>query len=138
MDSSLFIILIFVDSGGDDVVLAAIGKDATDEFEDAGHSESAKELLQNFCIGELDTSAPIIPELENSSKNETNNYSQNLMELTKQYWAVPVAIAGISVVYNNAFAINSLLYCKPLTEDLYLSIYPLSLQQQELEATAFA
>ncbi|TYI36258.1 hypothetical protein ES332_A03G129400v1 [Gossypium tomentosum] len=79
--------------GGDDVVLAA-----TDDFEDAGHSKSAKELMQNFCIGELDTSAPIIPELEIASKKETANYSRNLMDLTKQYWAVPVAIVGISVV----------------------------------------
>ncbi|KAK9028046.1 hypothetical protein V6N11_067861 [Hibiscus sabdariffa] len=93
MDSSLFTILIFVDSG----------KDATDEFEDAGHSESANELMHNFCIGELDTSAPIIPELENSSKKETNNYSQNLMELTKQYWVVAVAIAGTSVVVGLVF-----------------------------------
>ncbi|MBA0731171.1 hypothetical protein Golax_025892 [Gossypium laxum] len=53
--------------------------------------------MLNFCIGELDTSAPIIPELEIASK-ETANYSRNLMDLTKQYWAVPVAIVGISVV----------------------------------------
>ncbi|MBA0828458.1 hypothetical protein Goarm_013130, partial [Gossypium armourianum] len=84
--------------GGDDVVLAATGKDATDDFEDAGHSKSAKELMQDFCIGELDTSAPIIPELEIASKKETANYSRNLMDMTKQYWAVPVAIVGISVM----------------------------------------
>ncbi|KAE8667661.1 Cytochrome b5 isoform A [Hibiscus syriacus] len=89
--------------GGDDVVLAAIGKDATDEFEDAGHSKSAKELMQNFCIGELDTSAPVIPELEISSKKETKNYSGNLMDLTKQYWAVSVAIVGFSVVVGLLF-----------------------------------
>ena len=74
------------------------GKDATDDFEDAGHSESAKELLQNFYIGELDTASPIIPELEISSKKKATDHSQKLMDLTKQYWAVPVAIVGISVV----------------------------------------
>ncbi|KAK8522828.1 hypothetical protein V6N13_115774 [Hibiscus sabdariffa] len=84
--------------GGDDVVLVATGKDATDDFEDAGHSESAKELMQSFCIGELDTSSPIIPELEISSKKEATEYSQKLMDLTKQYWTVPAAIVGISVV----------------------------------------
>ncbi|KAK5839329.1 cytochrome b5-like isoform X1 [Gossypium arboreum] len=82
----------------DDCWVVIDGKDATDDFEDAEHSKSAKELMQNFCIGELDTSAPIIPELEIASKKETANYSRNLMDLTKQYWAVPVAIVGISVV----------------------------------------
>lgn len=73
------------------------GKDATDDFEDAGHSESAKELMETFCIGELDTSSPVIPELEISSKKQTD-YAQKLVGLTKQYWVVPVAVVGISVV----------------------------------------
>ncbi|PPE01394.1 hypothetical protein GOBAR_DD01575 [Gossypium barbadense] len=84
--------------GGDDVVLESTGKDATDDFEDAGHSKSAKELLQSFCIGELDTASPIIPELEISSKREAVKYSEKLMDLTKQYWTIPVAIVGISVL----------------------------------------
>ncbi|KAJ0093401.1 hypothetical protein Patl1_25972 [Pistacia atlantica] len=31
--------------GGDEVLLLATGKDATDDFEDVGHSSSAKELM---------------------------------------------------------------------------------------------
>ncbi|KAJ0510993.1 putative cytochrome b5-like heme/steroid binding domain superfamily [Helianthus annuus] len=38
------------------------GKDATNEFEDAGHSKSARELMETFCVGELDPSD--IPQLE--------------------------------------------------------------------------
>ncbi|XP_044491909.1 cytochrome b5 [Mangifera indica] len=81
--------------GGDDVVLASTAKDATDDFEDAGHSKSARELLETFCIGELDTSAPAIPEQEVSSQKQ---YAEKVMNLTKVYWAVPVAVVGISVV----------------------------------------
>ncbi|KAJ8760419.1 hypothetical protein K2173_015086 [Erythroxylum novogranatense] len=84
--------------GGDDVVLATTGKDATDEFEDAGHSKSARELLETFCIGELDRSIPVIPKLEISSKKQTEVYAQKLEDLTKKYWAFPVAVVGISVV----------------------------------------
>ncbi|KAE8710167.1 Cytochrome b5 isoform A [Hibiscus syriacus] len=101
IDGKVYDVTSYLDEhpGGDDVVLAATGKDATDDFEDAGHSESAKELMQSFCIGELDTSSsPIIPELEISSKKETTEYPQKLMDLTKQYWTIPVAIVGISVV----------------------------------------
>ncbi|GMI87453.1 ARABIDOPSIS CYTOCHROME B5 ISOFORM A, cytochrome B5 isoform A [Hibiscus trionum] len=100
IDGKVYDVSSYLDEhpGGDDVVLVATGKDATDDFEDAGHSESAKELMQSFCIGELDTSSPIIPELEISSKKEAAKYSQKLMDLTKQYWTVPVAIVGISMV----------------------------------------
>ncbi|QCD90129.1 cytochrome-b5 reductase [Vigna unguiculata] len=75
--------------GGDDVILAATGKDATEEFEDAGHSKSARELMEQYCIGELDPSPPV------STKH---CYSEKFMQLTKQYWAVPVTVVGISVV----------------------------------------
>ncbi|CAL5188559.1 unnamed protein product [Lathyrus oleraceus] len=45
--------------GGDDVILAATGRDATDDFEDAGHSKSARELMEKYYIGEFDTSSTI-------------------------------------------------------------------------------
>ncbi|KAK8260036.1 hypothetical protein V6Z11_D13G095900 [Gossypium hirsutum] len=100
IDGKVYDVTSYLDEhpGGDDVVLESTGKDATDDFEDAGHSKSAKELLQSFCIGELDTSSPIIPELEISSKREAVKYSEKLMDLTKQYWTIPVAIVGISVL----------------------------------------
>lgn len=74
--------------GGDDVILATTGKDATEEFEDAGHSKSARELMEQYCIGELDTSSPI----------SKQRYSEKFVQLTKQYWVVPVTVVGISVV----------------------------------------
>ncbi|KAJ4710725.1 cytochrome b5 [Melia azedarach] len=100
IDNKVYDVSSYLDEhpGGDDVVLAATGKDATDEFEDAGHSNDARELLKSFCIGELDTSSPTIPELEISSKSQSSNYAQKLENLTKQYWVVPVAVVGISVV----------------------------------------
>lgn len=74
------------------------GKDATDDFEDVGHSDDARELLQSFCIGELDPSDTVIPELEISSKKQPADYAERLKDLTKQYWVVPVAMVGVSVV----------------------------------------
>ncbi|XP_050277553.1 cytochrome b5 [Quercus robur] len=97
IDGKVYDVTTYLDEhpGGDDVVLAATGKDATEEFEDAGHSKSAKELMETFCIGELDTT--FIPQLEISSKKQTD-YAQKLMDLTKQYWVVPVAVVSVSVV----------------------------------------
>ncbi|KAL3751507.1 hypothetical protein ACJRO7_012354 [Eucalyptus globulus] len=98
IDDKVYDVSSYMDEhpGGDDVILETVGKDATDGFEDAGHSDEAREMLQNFCIGELDTSSPVIPELEIYPKGTDS--SQKLMALTKQYWAVPVVVAGISVI----------------------------------------
>ncbi|XP_057798806.1 cytochrome b5-like [Salvia miltiorrhiza] len=40
--------------GGDDVLLATTGKDATGDFEDTGHSDSAREMRDKYYIGEID------------------------------------------------------------------------------------
>lgn len=45
--------------------------------------------MEEYCIGELDPSSPVSPE---------QHYSEKFMQVTKQYWAVPVAAVGISVV----------------------------------------
>ncbi|KAI6024493.1 cytochrome b5-like heme/steroid binding domain-containing protein [Pisolithus marmoratus] len=46
----------FIDEhpGGDEVILAEAGRDATDAFEDVGHSDEARELLPGMLIGEMD------------------------------------------------------------------------------------
>ena len=39
--------------GGDEVLLTEAGNDATEPFEDVGHSEDAREQLKTFYIGKL-------------------------------------------------------------------------------------
>lgn len=41
--------------GGEDVLLDVAGKDGTDAFETAGHTKDAVKELQQYCIGELET-----------------------------------------------------------------------------------
>uniref|UniRef100_A0A0D6R502 Cytochrome b5 heme-binding domain-containing protein n=1 Tax=Araucaria cunninghamii TaxID=56994 RepID=A0A0D6R502_ARACU len=41
--------------GGDDVLLSSTGKDATDDFEDVGHSATAKAMMEEYYIGDIDT-----------------------------------------------------------------------------------
>lgn len=50
--------------GGDEVLIAAAGKDATDDFEDVGHSDDARELMQKYYIGEIDSSS--VPAMQKS------------------------------------------------------------------------
>nr|GMD18349.1 cytochrome B5 [Ipomoea batatas] len=98
IDGKVYDVSSYMDEhpGGDDVMLDVTGKDATDDFEDAGHSKSARELVEKFFIGEIDQSAPANPKVETVSKQPSNT-SQKVMDLAKQYWVLPVAIVGVSV-----------------------------------------
>ncbi|KAH7909458.1 cytochrome b5-like heme/steroid binding domain-containing protein [Hygrophoropsis aurantiaca] len=46
----------FIDEhpGGDEVIFAEAGKDATEAFEDVGHSDEARELLPGMLVGEFE------------------------------------------------------------------------------------
>ncbi|XP_034201409.1 probable UDP-arabinopyranose mutase 1 isoform X5 [Prunus dulcis] len=64
--------------GGHEVVLAATGRDAAEDFEDARDSNTAREL---------DTTSSAIPELGITSKNQPVDYLQKIKDLTKPIWA---------------------------------------------------
>ncbi|KAI3970738.1 hypothetical protein MKX01_024385 [Papaver californicum] len=92
--------------GGDNVLLKAAGRDATDEFDDAGHSKSAIDLMKGFCIGEVDpTSEPptVIPGPKSAVDKPKPSITDKLKEV--QYWAIPVAVVGIALV-------AGVLYCR--------------------------
>ncbi|OVA00835.1 Cytochrome b5-like heme/steroid binding domain [Macleaya cordata] len=100
VDGKVYDVTDYLDEhpGGDDVLLKAAGRDATDEFEDAGHSKSAIELMKSYCIGEVDPTSPLIPELKISTEKPKPSFTNKLKDITSQYWAIPVAIVGIAVV----------------------------------------
>ncbi|KAK1452837.1 cytochrome b5 [Colletotrichum cuscutae] len=45
--------LFFLDSGGEEVLLDVGGQDATEAFEDVGHSDEARETLDQLYLGDL-------------------------------------------------------------------------------------
>ncbi|KAK8500414.1 hypothetical protein V6N13_028109 [Hibiscus sabdariffa] len=47
--------------GGDEVLLAASGKDGTRDFEDVGHSDDARNMMKKYYIGEVDSSTVPAP-----------------------------------------------------------------------------
>ncbi|XP_031766913.1 cytochrome b5-like [Galleria mellonella] len=69
--------------GGEDALLEVAGKDGTQNFEDVGHSEDARNIMKKFKIGTLP------PSERTGSSNITN--CSNLK------WAV-LALAGAIVV----------------------------------------
>lgn len=47
--------------GGVDLLIGVAGKDATQVFEDVGHSDEARELLEDLLVGQIPVSVGLIP-----------------------------------------------------------------------------
>ncbi|XWS13440.1 hypothetical protein CRYUN_Cryun36dG0037500 [Craigia yunnanensis] len=83
--------------GGDEVLLSATGKDATDDFEDVGHSDSAKDMMDQYYVGEIDVST--IPKKTNYKPPNQPYYNQDktsefIIKLLQ--FLVPLAILGLA------------------------------------------
>eukprot|EP00250_Pteridium_aquilinum_P000276 c1030_g1_i1 orf=252-650(-) len=84
--------------GGDDVLLSATGKDATDDFEDVGHSTTARNMLKDYYVGDIDAAS--IPEKVNYMPNKQPAYnpdktSEFIIKILQ--FAVPLAILGLAI-----------------------------------------
>ncbi|KAA0049155.1 cytochrome b5-like [Benincasa hispida] len=84
--------------GGDDVLLSATGKDATDDFEDVGHSDNAREMMDQYYVGEIDAStipkkvAYTPPKQPHYNQDKTSEFIIKLLQ-----FLVPLAILGLAV-----------------------------------------
>ncbi|KAG5538192.1 hypothetical protein RHGRI_018944 [Rhododendron griersonianum] len=83
--------------GGDEVLITATGKDATDDFEDVGHSDSAREMMSKYLVGEVDSST--IPAREYykppSKASSAPNQSPGILAKILQF-LVPLLIVGLA------------------------------------------
>jgi len=54
-DNKVYDVTKFVDEhpGGTEVLTERMGEDRTDDFEDIGHSSDAKEMREQYLIGEI-------------------------------------------------------------------------------------
>ncbi|KAE8730597.1 Cytochrome b5 [Hibiscus syriacus] len=83
--------------GGDDVLLSSTGKDATDDFEDVGHSSSARAMMDEFYVGDIDTST--IPSKKKYTPPKQPHYDQDktsefVVKLLQ--FLVPLLILGLA------------------------------------------
>ncbi|KAF5450474.1 hypothetical protein F2P56_030826 [Juglans regia] len=83
--------------GGSEVLLGATGKDATNDYEDVGHSESAKELMAKYAIGDIDASTVpkkrtyIPPKQAPYNPDKTSDFVVNILQ-----FLVPLLILGLA------------------------------------------
>uniref|UniRef100_A0A7N0UXQ0 Cytochrome b5 heme-binding domain-containing protein n=1 Tax=Kalanchoe fedtschenkoi TaxID=63787 RepID=A0A7N0UXQ0_KALFE len=84
--------------GGDEVLISATGKDATDDFEDVGHSNNAKASMEELYVGEID--AATIPSKTTYTPPKQPHYNQDktsefIIKLLQ--FLVPLVILGAAV-----------------------------------------
>ncbi|CAL0318029.1 unnamed protein product [Lupinus luteus] len=83
--------------GGDEALVLATGKDATIDFEDVGHSDSAVEDMQKYYVGEIDTNT-VTGKVDNSTSTTTQaapNESSGIVLKVLQY-LLPLLILGFA------------------------------------------
>lgn len=59
--------------------------------------------MEDYFIGEIDTSCNTIPELTIFTKDQPSGFTGQLLRKTAEYWALPAAAIGISVVVAAVF-----------------------------------
>lgn len=74
------------------------GKDATDDFEDVGHSSSARDQMEELYVGDIDSST--IPAKSKYTPPKQPHYNQDktsefLVKLLQ--FLVPLLILGVTV-----------------------------------------
>mmetsp|Transcript_12654 Transcript_12654/g.27386 ORF Transcript_12654/g.27386 Transcript_12654/m.27386 type:complete len:132 (+) Transcript_12654:137-532(+) len=88
--------------GGYDIIITSTGKDATQDFEEIGHSNSAKQLLEKYYIGKYEggDSAPSKTEQKAAAatqQKQTSGASRTFQVL------LPVILLIIALVLNFYF-----------------------------------
>jgi len=93
LHSNVYDVTKFIDEhpGGDEVILSEAGKDATEAFEDVGHSDEARGLLPGMLIGEFEKG---VNEVKAKSYQSTANAAamENAVQQTSNvFYFVPLA-----------------------------------------------
>uniref|UniRef100_A0A3B3B6S7 Cytochrome b5 type B n=1 Tax=Oryzias melastigma TaxID=30732 RepID=A0A3B3B6S7_ORYME len=78
--------------GGEEVLLEQGGADATESFEDVGHSLDAREMLQQYYIGELHMN------VDASNSQESSSWT---------LWLIPAVIAVTLGILYRFFALEN-------------------------------
>ncbi|KAF7332534.1 Cytochrome b5 [Mycena kentingensis (nom. inval.)] len=73
--------------GGDEVIIAEASQDATEAFEDVGHSDEARELLPGMLVGKLEQTEEI--KLKSGAKEAQEKRLASAVEQgsSLMYWA---------------------------------------------------
>jgi cytochrome b involved in lipid metabolism len=91
--------------GGEEVLLEQAGKDATEHFEDVGHSTDARTMMKDYHIGELNDEDKNHTRDQGPKKWGDENSNDN--QGSWKTWLVPMALAlTASLIFRFFFVKN--------------------------------
>ncbi|KAG8931137.1 hypothetical protein FRC03_012763 [Tulasnella sp. 419] len=90
--------------GGDEVILAEAGKDATEAFEDVGHSDEAREVLAGLYVGEFDAANAKDFKTSSIGSNGDNTSSTKNGSGSSVTYLIPAALIGAFLAWRFYFA----------------------------------
>ncbi|GLC49885.1 hypothetical protein PLESTB_000319300 [Pleodorina starrii] len=92
--------------GGYDIILTSTGKDATQDFEEIGHSNSAKKLLDKYLIGDYEggDSAPAAAQVPPQSRNAQKQQAQKGAATRTFHVVLPLLILLVALALNFYFS----------------------------------
>ncbi|KIX06652.1 uncharacterized protein Z518_04628 [Rhinocladiella mackenziei CBS 650.93] len=83
--------------GGEDALLDVAGTDATEAFEDVGHSDEARALLKGFLVGEFKQTSP--KESVRTASHHTPMQGDRSVLSSRLYLPLLVVLVLIAVLY---------------------------------------
>jgi len=91
--------------GGEEVLLEQGGKDATEQFEDVGHSTDARTMMKDYLIGELNEEDKSNTKDQGPKKWGEESSGEN--SSSWKTWLVPMALAlTASLIFRFFFVKN--------------------------------
>ncbi|XP_076012159.1 cytochrome b5 type B [Genypterus blacodes] len=79
--------------GGEEVLLEQAGSDATESFEDVGHSTDAREMLEQFYLGELR-----MDDRKKEKPKDDHGTTTSGESRCWTMWLIPAVAAGVAAV----------------------------------------
>lgn len=104
IDNVVYDVTKFLDEhpGGHEVLVNVAGKDASEDFDDVGHSLDAKELMQKFVVGEVVEAERISVPKRQMSWEDSNK--QDTETSFTSSWKFPVLLGiVVTVLYTYLF-----------------------------------
>ncbi|EDW71968.1 uncharacterized protein Dwil_GK10686 [Drosophila willistoni] len=86
--------------GGEEVLIEQAGKDATENFEDVGHSNDAREMMRKYKIGELVESERTNVAQKSEPTWSTDNQSE---ESSIKSWVLPLVLCLVATLFYKYF-----------------------------------
>lgn len=105
IDNIVYDVHKFLDEhpGGHEVLINVAGKDASEEFEDVGHSMDARELMKGYVVGELVDADKVPISKKQYSWEDTAKTSETEASFVNS-WKFPVLLGlALTLLYSYIF-----------------------------------